>query len=122
MRPHRHAALALAFAALLAWTVAAPAADDERGRILYETRCGGCHAASVHGRAGREARDYAAVRRQVRRWSDNLHLDWSDEEVSDVSSHLNARYYRFACPPAECKATGSRDAGGPRLALDGPAR
>jgi len=114
MRPAPLAAIA--FCALLAWP--ASAADAQRGRALYEAGCTGCHAESVHGRARREAADLEAVRRWVRRWSANLGLKWSEEEVGDVAAHLNARYYRFACPPEECKATGSRDDGARRLALD----
>jgi len=106
----------------LAWAGAAPAADRERGRILYEARCGGCHAESVHGRAKRVATDFEAVVGWVRRWSGSLGLGWTDDEVRGVAAHLNARYYRFACPPADCRATGSRDAGGPRYALDGRSR
>jgi cytochrome c5 len=114
MRPAPLAAIA--FCALLAWP--ASAADAQRGRALYEAGCTGCHAESVHGRAKREAADLESVRRWVRRWSATLGLKWSEEEVGDVAAHLNARYYRFGCPPEECKATGSRDDGARRLALD----
>jgi len=115
MRPALLAAIA--FCALAAWP--ACAADAQRGRALYEAGCVGCHAESVHGRQKREAADLEAVRGWVRRWSANLGLKWSEEEVGDVAAHLNARYYRFACPPEDCKATGSRDDDGARrLALD----
>lgn len=120
MRLVPHSAIALA-AATLAWAVATPAADADRGRILYEARCDGCHAESVHGRDKRVATDFEAVRGWVRRWSANLGLKWTDDEVGDVAAHLNARYYRFACPPADCKATGSRGDGA-RFALDGRSR
>jgi mono/diheme cytochrome c family protein len=114
MRP---ALLALvASCALLAWPAAA--ADAQRGRVLYEGGCIGCHSESVHGRAKREATDLESVRGWVRRWSANLGLKWTEDEVSDVAAHLNQRYYRFACPPADCKATGSRDDGTRRAALD----
>ena len=98
---------------------AVPAADAGRGRSLYDTSCNGCHAESVHGRAKRAAADYEAIRGWVRRWSANLGLKWTDDEVADVTAHLNARYYRFACPPPDCGATGSREEGrSSRLALD----
>ena len=99
--------------------LAAPAAagDALRGRALYEGGCTGCHAESVHGRAQRQAADFESVRRWVRRWSDNLGLKWNEDEVSDVAIHLNERYYRFACPPADCKASGSREGNASRLAL-----
>jgi mono/diheme cytochrome c family protein len=114
----RHALLAAAalFAAL-AWT--AHASDAGRGKILYEARCGGCHAESVHGRAKREATDFQAVRAWVRRWGENLGLKWTDDEISDVAAYLNGRYYRYACPPAVCQASGSLDTGSPVARLDG---
>lgn len=118
----RNATLPAAFLlAALAFGGGAAAADAARGRTLYESGCTGCHAESVHGRAQREAKDLASLRAWVRRWSANSGLKWTDDEVADVAAHLNQRYYRFACPPADCKATGSREAGAPRLAaLDAP--
>lgn len=81
----------------------ASAADAQRGRVLYETRCGECHAESVHGRRNKAAQDFDAVRRWVARWSDNLRLGWSADEVEDVTAYLNGRYYRYPCPPDICK-------------------
>jgi hypothetical protein len=109
-------------AAAIAPVGVAPAADLERGRYLYESRCGGCHAESVHGREKRAARDFEEVRGWVRRWSANLGLKWADDDVGDVTVHLNARYYKYACPPADCVATGRREQGGGRVALDGSTR
>jgi mono/diheme cytochrome c family protein len=88
----------------------AAGADPERGRTLYETRCDGCHAQSVHGRDKRVAGDFDSIRQWVRRWSVNQGLQWSDDEVRDVAAWLNVRYYRFACPPPDCKPT-ARSAG-----------
>jgi len=116
------ALFALCIATLLAWPGTAAAADARRGRILYESHCGNCHAESVHSREKRVASDFEAVRTWVRRWSDSLGLGWTDAEVNDVTVHLNERYYRFACPPADCRAlTGIGQARG-RLALDGRPR
>ncbi|MBL0142508.1 MAG: hypothetical protein IPP91_10540 [Betaproteobacteria bacterium] len=121
MRLAPYPAIALLLATL-AGSPAAPAADGERGRILYEARCGDCHAESVHGRKARLAADFDAVRGWVRRWSENLGLAWTGDEIDDVAVHLNARYYRFRCPPALCKATGLRDDSARRLALDDRSR
>lgn len=99
----------------LAQPFAAAGADAERGRALYETRCDGCHAESVHGRARREASSFESIRGWVRRWSGNLGLKWTAEEIDDVTVYLNGRYYRFACPPAACKVTGQSE-GAPRVA------
>ena len=81
----------------------APGADTERGRVLYESRCGGCHSASVHGRGKRVASDFDDVRRWVGRWNASLGLRWGDEELDDVAVYLNNTYYRYACPPSVCK-------------------
>lgn len=92
----------LAAASAFAAPVERAIPDPERGRSLYELRCGECHAESVHGRAHRVARDLGEVRQWVRRWSDQLHLGWGHEEVADVAAYLNATYYRFACDAPDC--------------------
>lgn len=112
-------AIATVLAMSLAGTTAAGAADLERGRILYEARCGGCHGDSVHGREKRLAADFAAVRGWVLRWSANLGFAWTNDEVDDVTVHLNSRYYRFPCPASVCSATGMRGAAAPVLAANG---
>lgn len=101
-RPLRQALLLAACAGVLA----AGAADPSRGKALYESRCDSCHAESVHGRAKREATGYESLRGWVRRWSGNLGLKWTAEEIEDVTVWLNGRYYRFACPPEACRTTG----------------
>ena len=96
-------AVAILAAALLAPSSLALAADTERGRALYEMRCGGCHSESVHGRTKRAAADFEEVRQWVARWSQHLGLGWGAEDIDDVAVHLNNSYYRFACPPETCK-------------------
>ena len=81
----------------------ATAADAVRGRALYEERCGGCHAESVHGRSKRVAREFEAVRGWVKRWNDSLALRWNDQDIEDVTVWLNATYYRYPCPPSACR-------------------
>jgi len=89
--------------AILLTPRAAWAADTDRGRALYELRCQGCHAESVHARQKRVAVDFEDVRRWVERWNATLSLRWSDEEMDDVAVHLNTTYYRYPCPPTVCK-------------------
>lgn len=84
-------------------TSAHAAADAERGKTLYETRCGACHATSVHNRSVRSARSFDALRVQVLRWSAEAGGSWTAEEIDDVALYLNQRYYRFPCPPGKCK-------------------
>ena len=95
-------AFACAFAAALA--PAAGAADLERGRALYELRCGACHTESVHGRAHRVAKDLADVRRWVRRWNESLAIGWTEPDIDDVAAYLNATYYKFDCATSACSA------------------
>ncbi|MBK8322469.1 MAG: cytochrome c [Betaproteobacteria bacterium] len=111
--------LVASFTLACALPLAAPGADAERGRALYEQRCDSCHAESVHGRAKREASGFESLRGWVRRWSGNLGLKWSTEEIDDVALYLNGRYYRFACPPATCPKTGRSD-GAPQFTATGP--
>jgi hypothetical protein len=115
VRPLSHA-LITALAMTLAGSPSVRAADAERGRILYEAKCGGCHAESVHGREKRLATSFDGIRGWVLRWSANLGLAWSGDEVDDVSLHLNANYYRFQCPVSVCSTTGQRGANAPAMA------
>jgi mono/diheme cytochrome c family protein len=93
--------ICLSIAGSLAAT-SAPAADVERGRLLYETRCTGCHDKSVHNQTARKALTVAAVRAQVRRWDAALGGTWRDVEVNDVTAYLNQRYYGYPCPQDDC--------------------
>ena len=88
---------------LLALALPAAAAGSDRGRDLYELRCLGCHAESVHARAKKAARSFDEVRAWVARWNATLALDWTAEEIDDVTLHLNNRYYRYPCPPTVCR-------------------
>jgi cytochrome c peroxidase len=101
-------ALATTLAAALAAAPAALAADAEKGRALYDARCGGCHTQSVHGREKREATDFRSLRDWVRRWNTNLGLGWTAGEVDAVTVHLNNRYYHYPCPAEICSALGGR--------------
>jgi mono/diheme cytochrome c family protein len=96
-------ARSLAAPAILLAVSTVAAADPERGRALYELRCGTCHSESVHGRAKRVAGSFAGVRRWVSRWNENLALRWDDDEIDDVAIYLNNTYYRYPCPPQACK-------------------
>jgi mono/diheme cytochrome c family protein len=83
-----------------------------RGQALYDTRCIACHDRSVHRRESRQARDFAALRREVLRWSGTAGADWRDDEVDAVTGYLNDRYYRFPCPAEVCPPAPRADAGG----------
>ena len=92
-----------ALAAALLLPAVPLAAEPGRGRDLYELRCLGCHAESVHARAKRVARSFDDVRGWVARWNNTLALGWGAEEIDEVTLHLNTRYYRYPCPPTACR-------------------
>jgi hypothetical protein len=103
------AAIALGIA-LFFFTTAVGAGDFERGKILYQARCVGCHDKSVHNRAARKALTVEAIRVQVARWDGVMGGAWKQPEVDDVTTYLNELYYKYPCPPAICpdrKADGS---------------
>ena len=94
---------ACACAALLATADSALAGDVERGRGLYEQRCGQCHSESVHGRAHRVARSFDEIRSWVVRWSTTLELGWGSPEIDDVTLFLNDTYYHFSMPASTAR-------------------
>lgn len=70
--------------------------DVERGRALYENHCIGCHGRSVHARPGKTPPTHDELRQIVVRWTRAEGLDWTDEEVADVSAYLERVVYRKA--------------------------
>jgi hypothetical protein len=77
-------------------------ADFERGKLLYEARCVGCHDKSVHNRDARKALTIEGIQAQVRRWDAFTGGAWREDEVNDVTFYLNELFYRYPCPPAVC--------------------
>jgi len=73
----------------------AVAGDAGRGALLYENHCTICHTSVVHLRENHIAQSSADVRAQVLRWSTHLKLDWSEEEINDVTQYLSGSYYHF---------------------------
>jgi mono/diheme cytochrome c family protein len=87
--------LAMLVAGLLAgWGVSATA-DTQRGRLLYENHCQACHTSVVHIREQRKAKSPAELRAFILRWSGELKLQWSDQELADVYQYLNNLHYKF---------------------------
>jgi len=69
-------------------------AGASRGELLYENHCTVCHESGVHIRANRKAKSIADVRGWVERWSGELKLKWSREDIDDVTEFLARRYYK----------------------------
>jgi hypothetical protein len=68
-------------------------ANSERGQLLYENHCMGCHESVVHVRERRHTKTLPELRAEINRWAKELKLGWGSEEVGDVLDYLNARYY-----------------------------
>lgn len=80
--------------------VAAQPADASRGQLLYSTHCIECHTVQMHWREQKKARDWPTLMAQVRRWQAEARLQWSEQDVNDVTRHLNDTIYRFHPPAA----------------------
>jgi len=95
----------LVTAGLLALPLVASAAPPAptRGELLYTTHCIACHNTQMHWRDQRLATDWASLRAQVRRWQGVAHLGWSEDDILEVTRHLNDRIYRY--PPGGDKVT-----------------
>ncbi|MBE7940460.1 MULTISPECIES: cytochrome C [Ramlibacter] len=91
----------LFLAGLLALVSAVQAQPDapSRGQLLYDTRCIQCHSAQVHWRDRHLARDWPSLRQWVDRWQSQVGQQWSQEDVDEVTRHLNDSVYHFT-PPA----------------------
>ena len=83
-----------------------PAFREPRGEMLYTTHCTGCHNTQVHWRDGKLATNWESLRAQVKRWQNFSGLAWTDDDINEVTRHLNTIYYKF--PPAE-RATRKTD-------------
>ena len=90
----RASLLVLAFLPL-----AAAAQDAERGRLLYQTYCGGCHYERVHDRLRTEVKDLSDLRDMVGRWAPHTKRTYTLDEREDIVQYLNESHYRFGLPP-----------------------
>ncbi|MCW5658947.1 MAG: cytochrome C [Burkholderiaceae bacterium] len=80
--------------------VAGAASAQSRGELLYTTHCIACHDKQVHWRDQRRATDLNSLREQVRLWQGRAHLSWTEDDIAEVTRHLNQSIYRFAQPTA----------------------
>jgi len=89
-----HTTSMLVFAAVVSILLVTPSlADETRGRLLYENHCTVCHESTLHIREDRRVADRAGLMTMVVRWSGELKLDWTAEEMVDVVDFLDAEYY-----------------------------
>ncbi|MGB7180320.1 MAG: cytochrome c [Burkholderiaceae bacterium] len=105
MKPNRFQIATLMFCVLLIPNASNANGVAERGQLLYENQCTSCHDTSVNNRIARRATDYDGIIAQVRRWSVATSSGFTDQDVNDVATYLNLRYYRFLCPTTYCNRT-----------------
>ena len=66
-----------------------------RGMELYSNHCTVCHTSQAHIRENRKGKSLVEVEAWIRRWANELQLNWGDEEVQAVLQHLNTHYYKY---------------------------
>ncbi len=93
------AALAACFNAA-AQTAPATTPAPTRGALLYENHCQACHSTQMHWRDQRVATDWPTLRAQVTKWQRAAQLNWSADEIDEVTRHLNRSIYKFPEPAA----------------------
>jgi mono/diheme cytochrome c family protein len=84
------------------FAASASAGNADRGELLYNARCVGCHTESVHNRAARKALTIVGIKSQVKRWNAFLEGAWGEREINDVTTYLNDLYYHYPCTPEVC--------------------
>lgn len=90
--------LAIGVGVLLASVGSACASEkynEARGQLLYTTHCNACHTAQIHWRQQKLVTDWESLVVQVRRWQYISGLGWSEDEVQDVSQHLDTLFYGY---------------------------
>jgi len=75
------------------------AQSGERGQLLYENHCQVCHDSRAHIRSNRKAKTLKDIEGWVVRWSTELKLTWSADEIRDVARYLGKRYYNLTATP-----------------------
>jgi mono/diheme cytochrome c family protein len=94
MKQTRLNLFSVAVAILLVYSMPA-SANTERGQLLYENHCTSCHTSTLHVREQRKTKTPAELRAWILRWSGELKLNWSEDELADVYQYLNNQYYKF---------------------------
>jgi hypothetical protein len=69
--------------------------DTTRGAMLYDNHCIQCHTQQVHWREKKLATDLETLITQVDRWQRASGLEWSKNDIEEVSRYLNGKYYHY---------------------------
>lgn len=93
---HRHLlSLLLVMAPCLSLAAEIDESKMSRGELLYRNHCIECHNQQIHWREARIAKDTIGIKQQVTRWQDAIGVQWTEEEINDVSRYLNRTYYLY---------------------------
>lgn len=76
-------------------TLPAAAADPAAGQELVDTHCQSCHQSEVYTRPDHRVKDLNQLKVQVKRCEFSLGLRWFDDEIDNVTTYLNQKYYKF---------------------------
>ncbi|MEN8177845.1 MAG: cytochrome c [Pseudomonadota bacterium] len=81
----------------LVGTASGQAADLDlaKGKNLVDQNCVRCHDSEVYTRTDRRVTSLPGLDKQVRRCEQMLGLTWFDDDINNVSGHLNQHYYKF---------------------------
>ena len=82
-------------ALLLAVALPLQAETFDRGEELYDNHCRECHERGVHMRKDRKVTTVEELRKRVAGWSVHSGLDWSREDIDDVTDYLGQTYYQL---------------------------
>ena len=78
-----------------------PAADLNRGKILYEDHCTGCHNESVFQRKKRMVNTEQQLLARIRQCELSNELTWFDEDIQDVAAYIGQTFYGFQAHSSE---------------------
>jgi len=70
-------------------------ADTQNGSELHQKSCVQCHSSDVYTRKNARVKDLPSLGKQVRFCKNNLGITWFSEDVDDVVTFLNKKYYKF---------------------------
>ena len=83
-------------AGLLVSGASMAAGNAGNGQKLFSgSKCDKCHGTEVFTRPDRKVKDLKGLEAQVRRCDSNLNTNWFDDEILDVTAHLNSKFYKF---------------------------
>jgi len=80
---------------LISGTTMAEGSSANGKKLFTASKCNQCHGTEVFTRNDRKVTSLAKLEAQVRRCDSNLNTNWFDDEIHDVTAHLNKQFYKF---------------------------